>query len=277
MLIRCKNEAASLPRTLQLLQAQSVRPGEIIAVDSGSTDGSLEILASAPGVRILHIPQSEFSYGRSLNIGCRAARFEVVACLSAHAFPKDKSWLEALLRPFGDPSIAGVYGRQLPHDDASPLVRGDTLRFYSAASHLQWDPARSEHHLFSTANAALRRSWWEKRPFDESLPYAEDIDWARAALRRCWRIAYRADAAVCHSHEESWAQLYRRTRKEYEAYRAIYGVHRGLAQALGYWFRASRRDISELRGSRGSAAAMMRAPLFRLAKALGSLSYGGLR
>ena len=89
-----------------------------------------------------------------------------------------------------------------------------------------WFPAESHHrqdHPFSNnANAAIRRSEWEKVPYDEDLTGLEDLDWAAKALDRGLGISYVAEAPVVHLHDERFAQTLNRYRREAIAHRRIF-------------------------------------------------------
>jgi rhamnosyltransferase len=271
VLIRTRNEAASIARTLDLVALQTpVRP-EIVVVDSGSTDGTLEIVERRAEVRLLTIPRERFSYGRSLNIGFAAARGSLVVPLSAHAYPRDEHWLARLIRPFEDPRVAGVYGRQLPHLTAWPFVRGDYLRCFGDRPRVQTRPDRIDDCFFSSANAAVRRSAWNAAAFDEDLPYAEDQLWAKTMLKLGYIIRYEPDAAVYHSHNESLLKVYRRTCNEYQAQRAVHGVRKCAGDALRYWWNAVRQDLHCIRHDRDPLIWALRSPAYRFVRALGSL------
>ena len=71
VIVRCRDEHETLSRTLSTLRAQTV-PAEVIIVDSGSVDGSVE-LARREADRVIEIPQERFSYGYSLNVGAANA------------------------------------------------------------------------------------------------------------------------------------------------------------------------------------------------------------
>jgi rhamnosyltransferase len=223
IVVRTKNEGKFLGKTLDLIRQQAYTPRpEIIVVDSGSTDDTLAIASRQDGLRIVKIPAEEFTYARSLNTGFRASGGDVIVALSAHAFPRGEHWLERLVSHFSDPKVAGVYGRQLPHDDAWPSVKRDYLEFYGQQLRIQTDPDNPNDHCFSNAASAIRRELWEKHPFDEKLPYCEDWEWARSMLMLGHRIVYEPDAAVYHSHNESLRVVYRRCQQEMLARKLLY-------------------------------------------------------
>ena len=111
VVIRAYNEAAHIGRLLEGLSRQTVRDQEIILVDSGSTDTTVEQAAKA-AAKVVHILPKEFTFGRSLNIGLAAATRELVVIASAHVYPVYPDWLERLLEPFSDPQVALTYGKQ---------------------------------------------------------------------------------------------------------------------------------------------------------------------
>src|SRR2546426_188421 len=123
VVIPVKNGAATLPPCIAGILAQSVRERlEIIIIDSGSTDGSLELANTFP-VRIHRIEPAEFNHGETRNLGVKLAKGEFIAMTVQDARPTDERWLERMLMHFEDPLVAGVCGQQVvPHDlDKNPL------------------------------------------------------------------------------------------------------------------------------------------------------------
>jgi glycosyltransferase involved in cell wall biosynthesis len=111
VVIRGYNEGQHIGRLLSGIVHQTVSDVEIILVDSGSTDATLSIAARYP-IKILSISPEEFSFGRALNLGCRAASNEFIVIASAHVYPVHQDLLERLLAPFAEPQVALVYGKQ---------------------------------------------------------------------------------------------------------------------------------------------------------------------
>lgn len=220
VVIRCYNEERHIGRLLHGIMAQTVRDIDIVVVDSGSTDKTLEIARGFP-VRIVHIAPEQFSFGRSLNYGFDAASGEVVVAVSAHCFPLYSDWLERLLAPFADPRVAVSYGRQ---------QGGESTSFAEHRVFATWFPPASDanqgHPFCNNANAAVRRSVWSKLRFDETLTGLEDLAFAKAAVAEGHRVAYVAEAAVVHLHDETWRQVYNRYQREGLAFRRIFPEER---------------------------------------------------
>lgn len=216
LVIRAYNESQHLPRLLEGVAHQTVRNVEVILVDSGSSDSTVQI-AEQYGARVIHIPSAEFTFGRSLNFGVREATREFVVIASAHVHPVYPDWLESLLRPFDDEMVALTYGKQ----------RGPATAKYSEQQiYHQWYPDVSKPDqptaFCNNANAAIRRSLWEQHPYDETLTGLEDVAWGKWAKEQGYKIAYVAEAEVLHIHNETPRGVYNRYRREAMALRRIY-------------------------------------------------------
>jgi len=216
IIVRCYNEEAHIGRLLSGIMQQDGEPPEIIVVDSGSTDATLSIVRQYPA-KILTIDKDDFSFGHSLNVGCEAATGEILVFASAHVYPLYSDWLQHLLQPFESDRVACVYGRQSGND---------TTKFSEHQVFARWFPEQSDmnqdHPFCNNANAAVRRSVWERFRYDETLTGLEDIAWARQAQSAGFRVAYKADAEVVHVHEETNQQVLNRYRREAIAMKAIF-------------------------------------------------------
>jgi len=206
---------------------QSIDGAEIILVDSGSTDATVEVAQRYP-VQVVHIRPDEFTFGRSLNHGIAAAHGEFIVIASAHVYPVYPDWLQNLLAPFADPQVALAYGKQ----------RGDaSTKFSEQQIFARWYPELSDlrqtHPFCNNANAAIRRSLWELHTYDESLSGLEDLDWAHWAVQQGYTLAYVVEAEVVHAHDETARAVYNRYRREAMAFKRIFPhEHFGLRDFL---------------------------------------------
>ena len=210
IIIRTLNEARYLPDLLEAIDAQrSEFRSEVIVVDSGSTDGTIEI-AKAHGCRILTIAKEEFSFGRSLNIGCQGADGTYLVMISGHCVPCHGSWLQRLVTPLAEGLAAYTYGRQL----GGPETQWSEHRIF--AKYFPEQSAIPQQGIFcNNANSALLRATLETYKFDESLTGLEDMHLAQKLVANGEEIGYVAEAGVFHYHHENWQQV--KTRFEREA------------------------------------------------------------
>jgi glycosyltransferase involved in cell wall biosynthesis len=217
LIIRCYNEEQHIGRLLSGVMQQTIADDvEIILVDSGSTDATVSIASRYP-VHVVSIRPEEFSFGYSLNRGCREATGEFLVMASAHVYPVYADWLERLLAPFADPDIALVYGRQIGNEQT---------KYSEHQVFARWFPEQSQRYqdtpFCNNANAAVRRSVWEQLPYDETLTGLEDIDWAQRAMQQGYKVAYAADAEIVHVHDETPKRIYNRYRREAIALKRIF-------------------------------------------------------
>lgn len=216
IVIRAYNEEKHIGRLLEGIKQQTVKDVEIILVDSGSTDSTVSI-AESFGAKIVKIPANKFTFGRSLNYGIKEAKHEFIVLASAHVYPVYPDWLETLLNPFQDEKVALTYGKQRAPDFA---------KFSEKQIFYQWYPDQTNLNQVTTfcnnANAAIRKSLWDKHNYDETLTGLEDLEWSKWAKEGGYKISYVAEAEIIHIHNETPSGVYNRYRREAMALRKIY-------------------------------------------------------
>ena len=215
IVIRSYNEEQHVDKLLRGIHSQTHENLEVILVDSGSTDQTVDI-AQKQNVKIVKIPKSEFSFGRALNLGCAAASGDILLFASAHVYPLRQDWIEHIIAPFNDPAIELSYGRQ---------VGNEVTQFSEHRLFESWFPTvsvrRQSHNFCNNANCAIRRSSWLQQPYDELLTGLEDLAWAKKTKQRGGHISYVAEAPVAHVHEETSSRIRNRYRREALALRQI--------------------------------------------------------
>jgi rhamnosyltransferase len=204
IIIPTKNEATNLGPCLDQVYGQRVDfPFEVVVIDSGSQDGTIDIVKQYPA-RLLQIAPGEFHHARTRNLGARASSGTYLVFLSGDAIPADQGWLGALLRNFEELEVAAVYGRQLAKPDAKPERAFFMQHRYGARRLVKCaNGGTAEKYLlyqFSNVNAAIRKDVWEQTPFPEDINAYEDFSFAIQVIKRGHKIVYEPDAAVFHSH-----------------------------------------------------------------------------
>ncbi|MBR0459095.1 MAG: glycosyltransferase family 2 protein [Victivallales bacterium] len=246
ILIRAHNDEAIIGRTLQAVFAQKNDfPFEVIFCDDAATDRTREIAARFP-VRFLERPGAPYKPGRTLNALVQAANADLLVFNNSDAVPLDSSWLANLVSPLLEkpqqPRFA--FANQMPRQDATALVRKDSERaFGDGKIQATW------RFFFSIASAATWRKTLVEVPFDEQIPYSEDVEWAWRNSRRPEapvEIVYCPNALVEHSHNYPLPALAKRYRGEGLADRIIFGDAPNLVRELAGAARETLRDWNYL-------------------------------
>jgi len=213
---------------------------EIVLVDSGSKDATLNI-AKSRGARILEINRDEFSFGRSLNIGCEAATGEVLVFISGHCIPTSEEWLSLLIEPLFNGTAQYSYGRQI----CGPETRFSEHRIFRK----YFPPSLEEEQggcFCNNANAALLSSCWKQNRFNEELTGLEDMELAKRILASGGSIRYIPEAVVFHHHNETWRGIKRRYEREAMGLQYIHPeIHVNLIDALRFFIAGVIGDASE--------------------------------
>lgn len=219
VIIRTYNEERHIGKLLDGIEKQILAPGitlEVIVVDSGSTDSTVNI-AKKMGAKIIKIDKKDFSFGKALNIGCQNAKGEILLFASAHVYPVYNDWIYKLLHQFENKDVAIVYGRQIGNE----MTHFSERQIFS-----KWFPASSDfdqfHPFCNNANCAIRKSMWVKQPYDELITGLEDLDWASKIKLNGSKIIYISDAVIVHVHEESYSKIKNRYQREAIAFKKIY-------------------------------------------------------
>lgn len=188
---------------------------EILVIDSGSTDSTLEILRDFPEVRVHAIENKDFGHGKTRNLAARLARGTYVAYLTHDAVPATNSWLREILLPLNPEGLGAVavLGKQIPRANCSPLLKYEiesvfagfgpdfgTTIFYKD-SFVTTEQQLDALSFYSDVNSATRRDFLlETIPYQD-VPYSEDMAFGKEVIEAGYRKAYAPRAAVEHSND----------------------------------------------------------------------------
>jgi rhamnosyltransferase len=224
VLLPVKNGARDLREQLPLLFGQRADAElELVAVDSGSRDDSVDVLADA-GATILSIDPASFDHGLTRNLAAEHASGDVLVLLTHRSRPVGTDWLAPLLAALdADPSVAGACSRVTPHPHADPLTRRDGLLDPSGSPVravkriTDWDAYRhappEERRLllnFHTVSAALRADVVARIPFRQVRTIGEDLLWARDVLEAGLALTHEPASHAYHSHDYSLRERFMR-------------------------------------------------------------------
>jgi len=268
------NGARYLDEVLAAVRAQRIdRELEILIVDSGSTDGSLEI-ARRHGAVVHEIERSEFSHGGTRNRMMGLARGDHVAFITQDATPAHDGWLAALLQGFEQADdVAAVFGPHEARPDASHMIKSEMERHFASWGHgreidvqrLDTSPEGLAEYrqfpgqltFFSDVNGAVARWAWEQVPYRE-VPYAEDQLLGRELIEAGYAKVFHPDARVLHSHDYPPVRFFQRYFDEFRSLREVLGFRqpwgprqtlrdvRGLMAADKRWLREQGVDGRDL-------------------------------
>ena len=222
IVIPIKNAAGWLDKLIESLLSQTLAgSSEIILIDSGSEDNSVEIIKGYPEITLIQIDPQLFNHGATRNLGISKAKGEFVVFTVQDALPVDNLWLQNLSDGFVNEKIAAVCGKQIVlHDlDKNPVqwhrpVAKPITRVYQFKKFNDFNILSPENKKeicsWDNVNAMYRREILLKLPFSNT-PFAEDALWAKNTIEAGIAVAYNPAAVVSHYHYENFNFTYRRT------------------------------------------------------------------
>lgn len=248
-----------LERILNSLESQDAEFSfEILIIDSGSSDDTLEIISGHPAVRLFQIPQAEFGHGKTRNEAARIARGEYIAYLSHDAVPLGRGFLENLIRPLrpveeGGEGVQGVFGKHIARPDCTPSLKygihsvfrqcgpDGRLSIVDGAKTSLETLSPGELFYSDVCSASLRKFLLNTLPYQD-LPYSEDMAFARDLIMQGYKKAYQPDAVVEHSNDVTLREYPKRMFDETLGMRRVNSSSDRLS-ALGAILRSSKESV----------------------------------
>lgn len=241
IVIRTLNEETYLEELLEAIENQKKDDFalETVIIDSGSTDRTLEI-AQSYGASITHINKSEFTFGKSLNLGTEFSTGEIIVYISGHCIPTSTSWIDNLTKPIRNKISGYTYGRQVGRDTTKFSEEMLFQKYYPEISKIP-----QQDFFCNNANSAVDRIVWEKYKFDENLTGLEDMYLAKEYVNDGGKVSYVSDAIVFHIHDEKWSQTKNRYEREAIALQEIMPeIQITFIDMIRYFFAAIFGDFS---------------------------------
>lgn len=239
---------------------------EIIVIDSGSKDGSLEYIENIKkeheNIIIKKIMSSEFGHGKTRNLGASLACGEILVFITQDALPANKFWLSEMIAPFSiDENIKGVFGKHIPYDDCDIFEKhnleihfnnfGKGIVVYKIDDWERYQKDDGYKHLlcfYSDNSSAMRKDIWEIVPYDD-VDFAEDQLWAKKIIEMGYSKAYNENAVVYHSHNYNFTEMLKRSYDDHKGLNKIYSYNpvSNILWLIPYIIKHILSDISYLR------------------------------
>ncbi|MEM4310938.1 MAG: glycosyltransferase [Nitrososphaerales archaeon] len=215
LVIPTKNGAPYLERCLEGIYHQKCDYElKVIVIDSGSTDGTLDI-ARRYGATVRVIPPNRFTHGRARNLGVSIFKCRYLVFCNQDVVPANEHWLQALVQPLEQPIIGAAYSRQIAPPDTALHERLFLQRHYPPLSRINTckmltQRGPMEMVLFSTVSGAMKREVWERYRFNEKIVISEDQEIACRILMSGYVIIYAANSVVYHANKYTLLTAFQR-------------------------------------------------------------------
>lgn len=217
VIIPTLNAEHEIEALLIALERQSIRPNEILVVDSASEDKTIELVQKHKIVRLLEIDRQDFNHGTTRDMALNESSGDFVCFLTQDAVPVSDDYLKRLVAPMvEDSNIALVSGRQLPKANArrfEQLVRDfnypDTPSVRSKGDLEKF--GIKTFFASDTCSAYRRTAYLECGGFDH-VNTNEDMLMAAKFIASGMKVAYEPRAEVYHSHNLTPSQQFARNR-----------------------------------------------------------------
>jgi GT2 family glycosyltransferase len=204
------NGASRIGNCLDAIAQQTAgRDAEILVVDDGSTDNTVDVVARYPEVRLLQ--QSNAGPATARNRGAQAARGTTILFTDDDCVPMPE-WLAAMIAPFEDPGVIGVKGvyRTRQKSLVARFVQVEYEDKYRRMASLP------RIDFIDTYSAGFRRDrFLEMNGYDTSFPVAcaEDVELSYRMSARGWTMKFVPSAIVYHTHPDTLGKYLRKKYK----------------------------------------------------------------
>jgi len=226
------NGAQNIAECLDTLLQQKVPSDyqlEILVIDSGSTDGTVEILQSyADKIVLSEIPNAEFSHGGTRAKAAKIAKGEFILFLTQDATPTNDRWIVNMIEPFFISEKVGcVFGRQIPRPNAPVTIKREISNVFAGfgppdsilvqrnKSLVDGKETNALNNFFSDVNSAVRKELLVGEVPFRHVAYAEDQLLAKDMQVKGYLKTYSPQGAVWHSNDYTAREYFRRKFDEY--------------------------------------------------------------
>lgn len=211
---------------------------EILVIDSGSTDETLDIIKEFPDVQLHEIKSKDFNHGGTRNLGAELTCGDFIAYLTHDALPYNSRWLYNMVSALEHyPDAAGAFGKHFAHEHASAFTKKELNAHFNMFDGLPLEMSRDTDrkrwndndtqwrqvlHFYSDNNSCFRREIWEKIPY-QNAAFGEDQLWANDIIEAGYSKLYVPKAIVYHSHDYGVEETFERAKTESAFFKHFFG------------------------------------------------------
>lgn len=215
IVIPTRNAEAYIKKLIDKLNAQTIKPLEIIIIDTASKDNTKNICESYDSVKFIQINDGEFDHGGTRNRAAREASGDILIFMTQDALPENELFIEELIKPLGENSIVASYGRQVARKEAGPLEV-----FARNFNYPDQDIIKTKEDieklgvktffLSNVCSAFIKDEFWKVNGFPEKTIMNEDMIISSKLIFNDKKVCYASQAKVIHSHQYTYIQQFKR-------------------------------------------------------------------
>lgn len=214
VIIPTYNGEKYLRQILEAIQNQETKwDFEVLIIDSGSSDSTLEIIKDFEKVSLRQIPNHEFGHGKTRNLAAKLARGKYLAYLSHDAIPAHPHWLNEMISPLENDGVVAVMGKQVARESCFPLLKYEIrtvfrrfgpdfgLTIFSQNQDGSDEDELEAKSFYSDVNSATIRDFLLNTIPYQDIPYSEDMAFGKDVILAGYKKAYAPAGLVIHSND----------------------------------------------------------------------------
>lgn len=215
IIIPTRNAGKYIKDLINTLSSQTIKPLEIIVIDTASKDDTKNICKNYDFIRFIQINDGEFDHGGTRNKAAKEAKGDILIFMTQDALPKDKYFIQEIIKYLGTDNIVATYGRQIARKDAGVLEK-----FSRKFNYPENDIVKSKKDisklgvktffLSNVCSAFIKEEFWRVGGFPENTIMNEDMIISSKLIFSNKKVCYTSNAKVIHSHQYTYIQQFKR-------------------------------------------------------------------